>query len=101
MVPNVYGMSQHADGGLITTKPYISGSSYILRMSNFRKGPWCPIWDALYWRFIDRTASFSGDPRMSHVAGDRGDLGRAHPLAALLERLHGEEPTVHTTESSF
>ena len=30
MVPNVYGMSQFADGGLMSTKPYISGSSYIL-----------------------------------------------------------------------
>jgi deoxyribodipyrimidine photolyase-related protein len=66
MVPNVYGMSQHADGGLMTTKPYISGSSYILKMSNFRRGPWCPIWDALYWRFIDRhRAFFTGNPRMS------------------------------------
>lgn len=52
MVPNVYGMSQHADGGLITTKPYISGSGYILKMSRFPKGNWCKIWDALYWRFI-------------------------------------------------
>jgi deoxyribodipyrimidine photolyase-related protein len=54
MVPNVYGMSQHADGGLMTTKPYISGSSYILKMSDYAKGGWCEIWDALYWRFIDR-----------------------------------------------
>ncbi|MEM6479662.1 MAG: cryptochrome/photolyase family protein, partial [Pseudomonadota bacterium] len=28
MVPNTYAMSQHADGGLITTKPYFSGSNY-------------------------------------------------------------------------
>jgi deoxyribodipyrimidine photolyase-like uncharacterized protein len=48
MVPNVFGMSQHADGGLIATKPYVSGSSYVLKMSDFRKGPWCEIWDALY-----------------------------------------------------
>ena len=34
MVPNVYAMSQHADGGLITTKPYFSGSSYVKKMSN-------------------------------------------------------------------
>jgi deoxyribodipyrimidine photolyase-related protein len=53
MVPNVYGMSQYADGDLITSKPYISGSSYIVKVSRFRKGPWCPVWDALYWRFID------------------------------------------------
>jgi deoxyribodipyrimidine photolyase-related protein len=43
MVPNVYGMSQFADGGTITTKPYISGSSYVRRMSNFRSGSWCEI----------------------------------------------------------
>ena len=38
MVPNVYGMSQFADGGLISTKPYISGSNYILKMSDYKKG---------------------------------------------------------------
>ncbi|GJQ31909.1 MAG: cryptochrome/photolyase family protein [Ignavibacteriaceae bacterium] len=54
MVPNVYGMSQYADGGLITTKPYISGSNYILKMSNYSKGNWCPVWDGLYWSFIHR-----------------------------------------------
>jgi len=38
MVPNVYGMSQFADGGLMTTKPYISGSNYLMKMSDFKKG---------------------------------------------------------------
>ncbi len=52
MVGNVYGMSQYADGGLMTTKPYVSGSNYILKMSNYPKGEWCKVWDALYWRFI-------------------------------------------------
>ncbi len=32
MVPNVYGMTQFADGGLMTTKPYISGSNYLIKM---------------------------------------------------------------------
>ena len=52
MVPNVYAMSQNADGGLITTKPYFSGSSYIRKMSHYKKAPWCEIWDGLYWRWI-------------------------------------------------
>ena len=52
MVPNVYAMSQHADGGLITTKPYFSGSSYIKKMSNHPKGDWTATWDGLYWRWI-------------------------------------------------
>ncbi len=52
MVGNVYGMSQYADGGCITTKPYVSGSNYILKMSNYPKGEWCEIWDGLYWHFI-------------------------------------------------
>lgn len=54
MVPNVYGMSQYADGGLMSTKPYISGSNYILKMSDYKKGDWSSIWDALYWHFILR-----------------------------------------------
>ena len=52
MVPNVYAMSQHADGGLITTKPYFSGSSYIRKMSHYKQDEWCDIWDGLYWRWI-------------------------------------------------
>tara|TARA_B100000965_G_scaffold347910_1_gene320252 strand:- start:2250 stop:3746 length:1497 start_codon:yes stop_codon:yes gene_type:complete len=53
MVPNVYGMSQFADGGLFTTKPYISGSNYIRKMSNYKSGDWCETWDSLFWTFID------------------------------------------------
>ncbi len=53
MVPNVYAMSQHADGGLITTKPYFSGSSYVRKMSHYKKEAWCDVWDGLYWRWID------------------------------------------------
>jgi deoxyribodipyrimidine photolyase-related protein len=36
MVPNVHVTSQLADGGGMTTKPYISGSSYVLKMSDFK-----------------------------------------------------------------
>ena len=52
MVPNAYAMSQNADGGLITTKPYFSGSSYVRKMSHHKKGEWCDVWDGLYWRWI-------------------------------------------------
>lgn len=66
MVPNVYGMSQFADGGLMSTKPYISGSNYVLKMSNYKKGPWTEIWDGLFWRFIDKQrAFFLKNPRSS------------------------------------
>lgn len=52
MVPNVYGMTQFADGGLMATKPYISGSNYLIKMGDWKKGPWQEIWDALFWRFM-------------------------------------------------
>ena len=69
MVPNVYGMSQFADGGGFTTKPYISGSNYILKMSSESKGPWTKIWDALFWTFIaDHLQFFLKNPRLSMMA---------------------------------
>ena len=65
MVPNVYGMSQYADGGLIVTKPYISSSNYILRMSDFKPGRWCEIWDGLYWHFVHKQRIFfQTNPRL-------------------------------------
>jgi deoxyribodipyrimidine photolyase-related protein len=58
MVPNVFGMSQFADGGIFTTKPYISGSNYVRKMSDFPKGEWCAIWDGLFWSFIKANEKF-------------------------------------------
>jgi deoxyribodipyrimidine photolyase-related protein len=58
MVPNVYGMSLFADGGLITTKPYVSSSNYVIKMSDFKKGDWSDLWDALYWNFVEKNQEF-------------------------------------------
>lgn len=69
MVPNVYGMSQFADGGTFTTKPYISGSNYVLKMSDEKKGPWTETWDALFWDFVaDHQELFLKNPRSSMMA---------------------------------
>lgn len=79
MGPNVYGMGIFSDGGIFATKPYICGSNYLLKMSDYKKGPWCDIVDGLYWRFIDRHREFfSGNPRLALMpkALDRLDTDR-------------------------
>src|SRR6056300_119604 len=58
MVPNIYGMSQFADGGLMSTKPYISSSNYIYKMSDYNKNDWDKVWDGLFWRFMDKQRDF-------------------------------------------
>jgi deoxyribodipyrimidine photolyase-related protein len=65
MVPNVYGMTQFADGGLMMTKPYISGSNYLFKMSDYKKvassgetPAWHEIWDGLFWRFMNKHRTF-------------------------------------------
>lgn len=69
MGPNVYGMGQFSDGGLFATKPYICGSNYLRKMSNFPKGDWCDILGGLYWKFIDkRRAFFSSQQRALYDA---------------------------------
>lgn len=66
MVPNIYGMSQFADGGLFSTKPYISSSNYIIKMSNYKKDQWCEIWDALFWRFMNKQRNIlKSNPRLN------------------------------------
>ncbi|MFC8127116.1 cryptochrome/photolyase family protein [Streptomyces sp. NPDC057302] len=64
MVPNVIGMSQYADGGQMTTKPYTSGGAYLNRMSDFctgcayrptqRTGERACPYTAGYWSFMHR-----------------------------------------------
>lgn len=66
MVPNIYGMSQFADGGLMATKPYISGSNYLMKMSDYKKGEWQEVWDGLFWRFMHvHSDFFLSNPRLS------------------------------------
>ena len=70
MVPNVYGMSLYADGGLMSSKPYISSSNYIRKMSDYKKGDWEQIWDGLFWRFMDKhRAFFLSNRRLSMLIG--------------------------------
>lgn len=75
MVPNVIGMSMHADGGRMSTKPYIAGGSYISRMSNYcgdclynpktrTEEDSCPF-TTLYWHYLARNGErFKKNHRM-------------------------------------
>ena len=66
MVPNVFGMSTYADAGIMSTKPYICGSNYLLKMSDFKRGDWCEVVDGLYWSFIFKHSEFfKSNPRLS------------------------------------
>ncbi|MHA7285505.1 cryptochrome/photolyase family protein [Arthrobacter sp. MDT3-44] len=97
MVPNVYAMSQYAAGTMITTKPYVSGSNYIKKMSDFKDGPWRFSWDALYWEFVgDYRELFARNPRsrMSVMLYDRMDAERRSDLRQEAARwIPGEEST--------
>ena len=64
MVPNLIGMGLYADGGQMSTKPYVSGGNYISKMTDFCRGcrfdksartgdDACPF-TTLYWDFLDR-----------------------------------------------
>ena len=53
MVPNVYGMSQYSLTSIsMMTRPYISSSNYIKKMSDYKADKNYSAWDALYWYFI-------------------------------------------------
>jgi deoxyribodipyrimidine photolyase-related protein len=68
MVPNVYAMSQYADNGHVTTKPYVSSSNYILKMSDYKKDHWNDLWDGLFWRFLTKHRPlFEKNPRTKVV----------------------------------
>ncbi|WP_420134601.1 cryptochrome/photolyase family protein [Rhodopseudomonas sp.] len=75
-LPNVQGMSQFADGGLLASKPYASSGAYIDRMSNLcgscryevkvKSGPKACPFNFLYWAFLIRNARhLQGNPRMA------------------------------------
>ena len=95
MLPNVIGMSQFADGGMMATKPYASGGAYIHKMSNYCRGcrydrtkrvgdDACPF-TTLYWDFMARHESrFARNPRIAQqvrAAFKLADLDRVRERA--------------------
>ena len=106
--PNVVGMSQFADGGVIASKPYVSSGAYINRMSDYCKGcaykvsqktgeGACPF-NTLYWHFLDRHRDrFSGNARMGNMyrTWDRMDEDKRRTVLedaeAVLARLDAGE----------
>jgi len=102
--PNVIGMSQFADGGIVGSKPYVSSGAYINRMSDYctscsyrvshKTGPKACPFNLLYWHFLDRHRDrFERNPRMAQMyrTWDRMDAARRDTVLReaedLLERL--------------
>ncbi len=106
--PNVIGMSQWADGGIVGSKPYISSGNYIDKMSDYCKncaykvkdktGPDACPFNLLYWHFLDRhREEFKNNHRMGNMyrVWDRMDEDRRETVISeaenWLEKLDGPE----------
>ena len=107
MVPNVYGMTQFADGGTITTKPYISGSNYLFKMSDYKKektdaqDTWHFIWDSLFWNFMHKQRQFFlKNPRLGMLVHTFDKMSaqkqndHIHTANAFFKKLDNELETV-------
>jgi len=107
--PNVIGMSQFADGGIVGSKPYVSGGNYINRMSDYCKGctyeigeksggKACPF-NYLYWAFLHRHRHrFGANPRMAQMyrtwarMSEDKRAAALHSADAFLTKLDAGEP---------
>ncbi len=78
MVPNVVGMSQHADGGVLATKPYAGGGNYLNTMTDHcgdcrydpkrRTGDRACPFTVGYWGFVNRHRErFAQNRRMAQM----------------------------------
>ena len=94
MVPNVVGMSQWADGGVMATKPYASGGAYINTMSDYCGGcaydpkkrvgdDACPYTAGYWWFFHRHRERLAGNQRVARAVQG---LGRLRDLDALVEQ---------------
>jgi deoxyribodipyrimidine photolyase-related protein len=99
MPPNVVGMSQHADGGKLATKPYSSGGAYINKMSDHcgdcafdpkvRVGEKACPFSAGYWRFVHRHQDLLRANQ--RTARSVATMERLKDLEAVLEQEHHRE----------
>ena len=89
MIPNVIGMGQFADGGILGSKPYAASANYINKMSDYCKNchydfkqrtgkKACPF-NFFYWDFLSRHQE-----RLKN-------LGRMNLVLSHLKRMEAEE----------
>jgi deoxyribodipyrimidine photolyase-related protein len=105
MLPNIVGMSQHADGGLMATKPYAAGGAYLNRMSDYCSGcafdpkvrvgdDACP-YTAGYWWFLSRNEDkLDGNARMRRPLQGLRRLRDLDAVVAQEERRGSAAPRV-------
>ncbi len=100
MAANVLGMSLHADGGFMATKPYAASAAYINKMSNYcegcryrptiKSGPSACPFNLLYWDFYNRHSKrFASNARTSMMVN------------AWLKRPESDRRTVTTEAATF
>jgi deoxyribodipyrimidine photolyase-related protein len=99
-LPNTRGMSQYADGGLLATKPYVSGGAYINKMGDHCSGcrfdvqqktgaDACPF-NYLYWHFIDQ-----------HMDKLQGNQRMAMMLSQWRKRKEADKQAVRASAGEF
>ena len=99
MPTNVIGMSQHADGGMLATKPYASGGAYLNKMGDHCGGcaydpkkrlgdDACPF-TAGYWAFVHRNRDMLA--KNNRTVRSVASMDRLADLDAVLEQEAGRE----------
>ena len=101
-LPNTLGMSQHGDGGVMGTKPYVASGKYISRMGDYCRGcrydpavavgeRACPF-TTLFWEFLARhQGQLSRNARMANMYANlrRKDPGELAAIRRAAETLRG------------
>jgi deoxyribodipyrimidine photolyase-related protein len=90
LVPNVYSLSQFADGGTMGSAPAIIPSEKLFQISDYQRDDWADIWDGLFWRFVEKHKEMLGkNPAM-------------RPTVQRLSRLdHDRKRIIHYRAEDF
>lgn len=105
VAPNVIGMGLFADGGKMSTKPYIASGAYIHKMSNYcdhcvfkvslKTGEQACPFNILYWDFIAKhQMKLKNNPRMGmmvrkYLSMSKVDQERIQKEARMMIERHG------------
>jgi deoxyribodipyrimidine photolyase-related protein len=64
-------------------------------MSDFKPGPWCDIWDSLFWRFIHTHKKvFAQNARMKIMAVQADRMGKSK-MDSCIQKAEAYLKTIH------